>query len=99
MISDFKPRYALVGRRQPFVQTAIFLAQRLSFACLLRKPRFEIDDLRAPGGNVDGNLGLCGFKRSQQVLRRGELLAQRLTFFLRKDAFFSSSATSLRSLP
>jgi hypothetical protein len=53
---------ALVGRRQPFAQTAIFLAQCLAFAGLLRKSRFQVDDLRTPGGNVDGNLSLCCLK-------------------------------------
>ena len=87
MSSDFKRDDALVGIGQPLIEPAVFLAQCLAFAGLLRKPGFEIDDLRAPGGNIDGDFSLGGFQRAQKVLGCGELLAQRLTFFFREARF------------
>ena len=68
---------ALVGGGEPLVEPAVLLAQRLDFAGLLREAGFQVDDLGAAGGDIDGDLGLGGFDRAQQVLRGGEFLAQR----------------------
>ena len=46
----------------------------------MREPRFQVDDLGAAGGDIDGDLGPGGFRRVQLVLRGGEFLAQRPAF-------------------
>ena len=53
---------ALVGDGEPLVEPAVLLAQRLAFAGLLREPGFQVDDLGAAGGDIDGDLGLGGFR-------------------------------------
>src|ERR1039458_250401 len=54
----------------------------------LREIRFQIGDLRAPGGEVDGEIGLGRFQRMQQTLRGGKILALRLAFAFRGGQFF-----------
>ena len=46
----------------------------------MREPAFEIGDLRAAGGDVDGDLGFGGFRGLQLALGRCQLLAQAAAF-------------------
>ena len=85
---EFKRHHALIGCRKPLIKPAVFFTKRLAFAGLLGKPRFEIDDLRAPCGDIDGDLCFRSLERTQQVLRRRKLLTQRLTFLFRKVGLF-----------
>ena len=65
----FERHHALIRCRKPLIKPAVFFAQRLAFAGLLGKPRFEIDDLRAPCGDIDGDLCFRSLERTKQVLR------------------------------
>jgi hypothetical protein len=78
----FERDNSLVGGGQPFVEPAIFFAQRLVFTGLLREALLQLGDLGTAGGDIDGDLGLGGLGRAQQALRGGELLAQRLAFLV-----------------
>ena len=95
----FERDNALFGGDQPFIEPAVLLAQCEAFPRPLREIRFQIGDLRAPGGEVDGEIGLGRFQRMQQTLRGGKILALRLAFAFRGGQFFSMSPTSLRNLP
>ena len=79
----FERDHAFFGDHQPLVEAAVFVAQGGAFAGALRQIRFEIGDLRARGGEIDGEVGLGRLQRAQQALRGGEILAQRLTVALR----------------
>ena len=78
----FKGDDALVQSGEALVETAVFLAQRLALAGFLRQPAFQIGDLGAAGGDIDGDLGLGRFDRAQKALRGGQFLAQRAAFVL-----------------
>ena len=78
---------ALVGGGEPLVEPAVLLAQRLAFADFLRELGVEVGDLRAPGGDVDGDLGAGRFRRAQQILRIGEFVAQIVALALRGGEF------------
>jgi hypothetical protein len=71
----FKRDHALVGGDQPFVEAAVLFAQRIGFAGLLRETRFQVGDLGAARGDVDGDFGPGRFQRAQLGLRGGEVLA------------------------
>ncbi len=90
---------ALVGGGKPLVEAVVLVAQRFVLAGFLRQTLLQFGDLRAAGGDVDGDLSLGGFGVAQQALRGGEFLAQRLALLVEAAVFLSSSATSLRSLP
>ena len=55
-----------------------------SLAGFLGEARFQVDDLRAPRSNIDRDFGFRGLTSAQQILRRGQFLAKRLTFPFRK---------------
>src|SRR6185312_7839981 len=60
---------------------------------------FQVDNLCPTGRDIDCDFSLRRFERPKQVLRRGKLLAKRLTFLFRKVRLLLQFGDFVAQLP